>query len=111
MSAATLRNIISSENPDAKDLFRLKNKVRSLYSCWDRFDFDEKHVQVRQDKRLRLHISAQQDVADNADEDLGQTWFKKMVKIMGQIDDHVKYCVPFPKVGRQFRFLDLGFVL
>ncbi|KAF9027824.1 hypothetical protein BDZ89DRAFT_987059 [Hymenopellis radicata] len=89
MSATTLRDIISSENPGAKDLFKLKNKVR-------------------QDKMLRLHISAQQDVADNADEDLGQTWFKKMAKIMGQIDNHVKYCVPFPKVGRQFRFLDLG---
>ena len=60
---------------------------------------------------MKRHISDQQDLADNAGEDLTVTWYKKYIKLFGQIDDHVKYIVPFPKPGRQFRFLDLGYVL
>ncbi|KAK0200701.1 hypothetical protein DFS33DRAFT_1069992 [Desarmillaria ectypa] len=55
---------------------------------------------------IQQYFRNQREVADNADLELSERWLKKMKKIMGQIDDHVKWCVPFS--GRPFRFLDLG---
>ncbi|SJL10878.1 uncharacterized protein ARMOST_14273 [Armillaria ostoyae] len=55
---------------------------------------------------IQQYFRNQREVADNADMDLSERWLKKMKKIMGQIDDHVQWCVPFS--GRPFRFLDLG---
>ncbi|PBK85637.1 hypothetical protein ARMGADRAFT_1017709 [Armillaria gallica] len=55
---------------------------------------------------IQQYFRTQREVADNADMDLSERWLKKMKKIMGQIDDHVQWCVPFS--GRPFRFLDLG---
>ncbi|KAK0216335.1 hypothetical protein IW262DRAFT_212081 [Armillaria fumosa] len=55
---------------------------------------------------IQQYFRNQREVADNADMGLSEAWLKKMKKIMGQIDDHVQWCVPFS--GRPFRFLDLG---
>ncbi|KAG7441832.1 uncharacterized protein BT62DRAFT_974301 [Guyanagaster necrorhizus] len=60
----------------------------------------------RRTPAIQQYFRSQREVADNADMELSERWLKKMKKIMGQIDDHVQWCVPFS--GRPFRFLDLG---